>query len=194
MIGNLIMQDKSLLDEIKETNIAMELISLGARMQVLENETSLSRRKLLRLYKELKGCSPPKGLLPFSPDWFMAWEQNVHSSMFYNIYLYLKKTLSGQTIEHIVKAYKLYNEQCYGNQSEKPVLGLTRAWTLVRFIDCGMIKHTKCFSCGGTFVVTHEHGDKPFICSLCCTPSRAVKKTMSRSAVTTRPATPMWNN
>ncbi|WP_323116170.1 FlhC family transcriptional regulator, partial [Klebsiella variicola] len=67
------MSDKSILHEMREVNIAIELISLGARMQVLETETSLSRRRLLRLYKELKGCSPPRGLLPFSPDWFMAW-------------------------------------------------------------------------------------------------------------------------
>lgn len=41
--------EKSLLQEIEEVNIAMGLISLGARMQVLESETSLSRRRLLRL-------------------------------------------------------------------------------------------------------------------------------------------------
>lgn len=52
--------EKSLLQEIDEVNIAMGLISLGARMQVLESETSLSRRRLLRLYKELRGCPPPK--------------------------------------------------------------------------------------------------------------------------------------
>lgn len=44
--------EKSLLQEIDEINIAMGLISLGARMQVLESETSLSRRRLLRLYKD----------------------------------------------------------------------------------------------------------------------------------------------
>ena len=70
--------------------MAMELISFGARMQVLESEISLSRRRLLRLYKELRGCPPPKGMLPFSAEWFMSREQNIHSSMFYNIYLFIK--------------------------------------------------------------------------------------------------------
>lgn len=171
------MADKSILKEISEVHIAMELISFGARMQVLESETSLSRRRLLRLYKELKGCSPPKGLLPFSPDWFMTWEQNVHASMFYNIFLFLHKTQSGRTIEHTLKAYKLYLEQCISYTAEKPVLGLTRAWTLIRFIECGMIEHTKCSSCGGVFVVTATHMSyKQFTCRLCCIPSRAIKK------------------
>lgn len=171
------MTDKSILKEINEVRIAIELISFGARMQVLESETSLSRRKLLRLYKELKGCSPPKGLLPFSPDWFMTWEQNVHASMFYNIFLFLHKTHSGRTIEHTLIAYKLYLEQCISLSAEKPVLGLTRAWTLIRFIEGGMIKHSRCCSCGGVFVATTTHmNHKQFTCRLCCIPSRAVKK------------------
>lgn len=170
------MSDKSILHEMREVNIAIELISLGARMQVLETETSLSRRRLLRLYKELKGCSPPRGLLPFSPDWFMAWEHNVHSSMFYNIYLYLQKSRAVSAIENTLKAYKLYLEQCSDDTNEKPVLGLTRAWTLIRFIGCNMITHTKCCSCGGSFIVTTEQSDRLFTCSLCSTPSRAIKR------------------
>lgn len=178
------MTNKSILNEITEARIAIELISLGARMQVLESETSLSRRRLLKLYKELKGCSPPKGLLPFSPDWFMAWEQNVHASMFYNIFLFLNKTQVGRTIEHTLKAYKLYLEQCINHATETPVLGLTRAWTLIRFIECGMIEHTKCCNCRGVFIVTASHSNyKQFVCRLCCIPSRAIKRNHSHTSL-----------
>lgn len=170
------MTEKSILAEIKEVQIAMALISFGARMQVLESETSLSRRRLLKLYKELRGCPPPKGMLPFSEDWFMSWEQNIHSSMFYNIFLYLQKTEHSRPIEAMVKAYSLYLEQCPLVPDEKPVLGLTRAWTLLRFIDCGMIKHTECCVCHGRFVASVEHTKSPFTCSLCSPPSRAMKK------------------
>ncbi|TDN59459.1 flagellar transcriptional regulator FlhC [Scandinavium goeteborgense] len=170
------MCEKSLLQEIEEVNIAMGLITLGARMQVLESETSLSRRRLLRLYKELRGCPPPKGMLPFSEDWFMSWEQNIHSSMFYNIYLYLKQTSQGRPIETLMKTYRLYLEQCSSTADEKPVLGLTRAWTLLRFIDCGIISRKACNVCQGGFVVTTEFIKNPFTCSLCSPPSRALKK------------------
>lgn len=56
----------------------------GARLQMLESETQLSRGRLIKLYKELRGSPPPKGMLPFSTDWFMTREQNVHASMFCN--------------------------------------------------------------------------------------------------------------
>ena len=76
---------KSVLGEVREVQLAVELIGLGARLQFLEAAVSLSRERLIRLYKELKGVSPPKGLLPFSTDWYMTWLANIHSSMFYNI-------------------------------------------------------------------------------------------------------------
>ena len=170
------MSDKSLLFEIGETNIAMQLIKLGARMQVLESETSLSRRRLLRLYKEIRGCPPPKGMLPFSEDWFMSWEQNIHSSMFYNIYQFLNDTEASRPIQTLMKAYQLYLEQCCSIAAEKPVLGLTRAWTLLRFISCGIISHKTCECCGGRFVMVVEYLNNPFTCSLCNPPSRALKK------------------
>ncbi|CCG88112.1 flagellar transcriptional regulator FlhC [Erwinia piriflorinigrans] len=170
------MIDKSQLDEINEINIAMELIVLGARMQVLESETSVSRRRLLRLYKEIRGCPPPKGMLPFSGDWFMAWEQNIHSSLFYNIYFYLKNTENERPIKTLMKAYRLYLEQSYPYSSEKPVLGLTRAWTLLRFVGCGMISQKPCAVCTGEFVMVTDIIHEPFTCSLCCPPSRALKK------------------
>ncbi len=62
------MPNKSVMGEAREIQLAMELIGLGARLQFLEAETQLSRDRLIKLYKEIKGVSPPKGLLPFPTD------------------------------------------------------------------------------------------------------------------------------
>lgn len=53
------MASKSVVVEVKEITLAIELIELGARLQLLEAETNLSRDRLIKLYKELKGVSPP---------------------------------------------------------------------------------------------------------------------------------------
>jgi flagellar transcriptional activator FlhC len=53
------MAGKSVIVEAREIHLAMDLIKLGARLQFLEAETSLSRDRLIKLYKELKGTSPP---------------------------------------------------------------------------------------------------------------------------------------
>ena len=55
------MASKSLLNESQDVERAVRLIGLGARMAVLESETSLSHERLLRLYREVTGQSPSKG-------------------------------------------------------------------------------------------------------------------------------------
>ena len=84
-------RNKSILTEAKQIERAVTLIQLGARLQVLESETDLSYERLLRLYKEVAGKSPSKGQLPFSTDWFMTWQPNIHASLFLNIHEYLNK-------------------------------------------------------------------------------------------------------
>jgi len=58
------MEKKSVVNEAEQIQLAIKMIKLGARLQLLEAQTSLSRERLIKLYKELKGVSPPKGMLP----------------------------------------------------------------------------------------------------------------------------------
>lgn len=168
------MATKSVVLEVKEITLAIELIELGARLQLLEAETSLSRDRLIKLYKELKGVSPPKGMLPFSTDWFMTWQPNIHSSLFYNIYRFVARHGGCETIRAVVKSYRLYLEHVELHKDE-PLLSLTRAWTLIRFFDSDMLQMTSCVRCKGHFVA-HAHDPRHgFICGLCQPPSRAGK-------------------
>src|ERR1700753_1799636 len=104
------MATKSVVLEVREITLAIELIELGARLQLLEAETTLSRDRLIKLYKEVKGVSPPKGMLPFSTDWFMTGQPNIHSSLFYNIYRFMSGLGGCETIQSTVKSYRLYLE------------------------------------------------------------------------------------
>lgn len=175
------MGKKSVVSEAKEIQAAIEMINLGARLQLLESETSLSRERLIKLYKELKGVSPPKGMLPFSTDWFLTWQPNIHSSVFINIYRYLVAHADCRGIGATIKSYKLYLEHCQMSELE-PILSLTRAWTLVRFFNGGMLQTTACTQCSGHFVVYTNDLYKRYVCGLCHTPSRAGKTNKSRTA------------
>ena len=162
---------KSILTEARQIERAVTLIQLGARLQVLESETDLSYERLLRLYKEVAGKSPSKGQLPFSTDWFMTWQPNIHASLFLNIHEYLNKVAA---LDVVIKAYQLYLEQVAA-QGLEPMLSVTRAWRLVKFVDNGMLTMTKCSSCGGHYV-THPHEiAKHYVCGLCNPPARAGK-------------------
>ena len=174
------MTKKSVVTEAQEIQLAIELINLGARLQLLESETSLSRERLLKLYKELRGVSPPKGMLPFSTDWFLTWQPNIHSSMYINIYHYLVQHAEIHGIQAIMKAYQLYLEQIEIAEEEEAVLSLTRAWTLVRFVERNMLASACCSQCGGNFVIDKFDLNNNYVCGLCHMPSRAGKTKKSR--------------
>ena len=172
---------KSLLDENMQLTRAVQLIRLGARMAVLEAETKLSHERLVRLYREVTGQSPSKGQLPYSTDWFTSWQPNIHSSLFLNIYANLDKACAVESIDLLIRAWSLYCEEV-GVMHVEPMLSVTRAWRLVKFVDSGMLCLTGCTHCGGNFVThTHEYGKgfKPFVCGLCVPPARAGKSRRS---------------
>jgi flagellar transcriptional activator FlhC len=168
------MKNRRIIDEARDIHRAAEMVRLGARMQMLEAETRLSREKLLKIYKEVRGVSPPKGMLPFSTDWFMTWQPNVHSSLFMGYYRYFECFEGVSGLDAIIKAYHLYLDQIEAGKVE-PVLSLTRAWTLVRFFSADLLQLSECRSCGGSFVA-HAHDPRSgYVCGLCNMPSRAGK-------------------
>lgn len=174
--------EKSLVSEMAQIQLAIELIELGARLQVLEVEVGLSRSRLLKLYKEVRGESPPKGQLPFSEDWFMAWQPNIHASLFYSIYRSLIQVSGVERMEAFTKAYRLYLEEATAvGKNSIPVLGLTRAWTLVRFFECDMLQSILCTCCRGNFVAHAHTPVSDYVCGLCRPPPRA-GKTQRRAA------------
>src|SRR5262245_50719300 len=168
---------KSLLNENLHVTRAVQLIQLGARMAVLEAETDLSHERLVRLYREVAGQSPSRGQLPYSTDWFTAWQPNIHASLFMNLYENLNKASALEPVELLIKSWELYAQECAAMDAE-PILNITRAWRLVKFVDSDMLCLTKCTCCGGQFIThTHEYGPgfKAFVCGLCEPPARAGK-------------------
>lgn len=166
---------KSLLDEMTQVQLAIDLMEMGARLQVVESETDISRPRLIKLYKEVVGASPPKGLLPFSMDWFITWMPNIHSSLFYTIYQRVNEHAGDDSkIVLFIRAFRLYQEQsCLDEGGFK--LTLTRAWTLLRFFDSDMLEMIPCHQCGCHFVA-HAYTPKTgYVCGICLPPSRAGK-------------------
>ena len=165
---------KSVLSEGKQIQLATELVRLGARLQVLEAYTTLSRERLVRLYKEVKGASPPKGMLPYSEDWFTGWQPNMHSSLFINIYNYITQYAGIRDIDALIKSYQLYLEHIEANHLQR-ILSFTRAWTLIRFIESDVLSTTSCVKCDGNFLVHSLDIQSNHVCGLCHVPSRAGK-------------------
>ncbi len=168
------MRNKSVISEARDIRLAIDLTQLGARLQLLEAETNLSRERLLKLYKEVRGVSPPKGMLPFSTDWFMTWQPNVHASLFMAYYRFLDRHTQLKGLELTIKAYRMYLDKIKRANMDV-VLSLTRAWTMVRFFDANMLQMATCKECGGEFVAHAYDPTRGYVCGLCHMPARAGK-------------------
>lgn len=165
---------------------------LGARLQVVESETALSRERLAKLYRELQGCAAPKGMLPFSVDWYMTWMPNIHSSMFYGIYRFLARETHLEGVRLTVRAYRLYRNQvaCQTHGVGTPTLSFTRAWMLIRFFESRMLQLSSCTQCKGEFVA-HAHAIRHnYMCAICRPPPRAGKKRRPSAAKSTSATSP----
>ena len=168
--------------EAQQVSLAIELIEMGARLQLLQEETSLSRERLLKLYKEVRGESPSKGMLPYSTDWFMSWQPNIHSSLFIDIYQFLLKNAGIGGIQALISAYRLYLDQIQGIENNEPVLSVTRAWSLLRFFKAEMLQLVSCKECGGHFVAHTNDLHDNYTCGICHPPARAGKTNAAKQA------------
>lgn len=168
--------------EAQQVRVAIDLIELGARLQLLQEETSLSRERLLRLYKEVKGESPSKGMLPYSTDWFMSWQPNIHSSLFMDIYRFLVINAGIDGVQALITAYRLYLDQVQGIEDAEPALSITRAWFLIRFFKAGMMQLSSCRECGGYFVAHANELHDNYVCGICHPPARAGKTKAAKQA------------
>lgn len=113
-------------------------------------------------------------MLPFSTDWFITWQPNIHSSLFINIYRGLLRGSELDRIEGVITAYELYMEHLAAHTLPR-VLSITRAWRLVKFFEARMLQTAPCTQCGGLFVVHANDLYEHFVCGLCHVPSRAGK-------------------
>lgn len=167
---------RSALQDASDTQLAIELIGLGARPQVVEAEVALSRSRVYRLYRELTGGSPPKGMLPFSADWFVTWRPNAHASYLLNVHEFMQQRAGLRGIRAVLNSYRVYAGHMRASD-EACLISFTRFWTLVRFREGGLLQLSTCRCCGGRFV-THAHEPQgSFICSLCEPPSRVRRGT-----------------
>lgn len=165
---------RSLVAEARDVERVRTLVKLGARLQLLESVSSLSRERLSRIYKEALGKSPPKGMLPFSTEWFMTWQPNIHSSLFLNLYQRVIKSSDIDDTDALILAYRLYQEQVT-MLGHSEALSITRAWCLLRFVSSNMLTLAPCSCCGGRYVVHTYELVKNYRCGLCAPPSRAGK-------------------
>src|SRR5690606_1614326 len=122
----------------------IQMIRHKARLQVLCAETSLSVDRLSRLYRDIHGVSPPKGMLPYAPSWFVPWEPNLHSSLIMAIYQRIEaQDPQALPIQTLLRTYEMYGQLEEVCARDAPIVSFTRAWMLLRYIRARTLALTR---------------------------------------------------
>lgn len=160
---------------IKQTHaqmLAIEMIKLGARPAVILHSLPIPYARIARLYREMTSSPLPKGALPFATDWFLQWRANMHASIFLNYHRCLESLAIQSSTELLLSSYRHYL-----NWQEAPVgealLSITRAWTLLRFLESHLLQMRRCTCCKCLFIEDANAPQRKFHCGLCAPPSRA---------------------
>lgn len=178
---------KSVRGEFEDLQLAHEMIRLGARLQPIRELTALSYDRISTLYREIVGISPPKGMLPYSLDWYVTWKPNIHASLFYWIYRRVEQSAQQkpdrkpshyQKAWFIIDAYHLYRQNvaavsARNDPQDEAELSFTRAWILLRYIDSKQIKTAECQKCHGHFLIRGDEHGQNHTCGICKPPPRA---------------------
>lgn len=158
---------KSYIDQIDRALLAVKLAKVGARPQLIMAETGLSKERARKIYFDATGKHPGKGQAPYSATQFVdVWRINIDASLFINIHLNITSQSQITPIDALIKSYKLYLEHVYLRDTPRE-LSFTRAWTLLRLIDAGMLCVKQCSKCGGKFIALPSVRSVIFQCVFC---------------------------
>lgn len=158
---------ESYIDHIDRALLAIELARVGARPQLIMAETGFSKDRARKIYFEATGEHPAKGQAPYSANQFVdVWRLNIDASLFVNIHFSITSQSQITPIDALIKSYKLYLEHVYLRDTPRD-LSFTRAWTLLRLINAGMLCIKQCSKCGGKFIALPSVKKVIFQCVFC---------------------------
>lgn len=159
---------ESYIDQIDRALLAVKLARVGARPQLIMAETGLSKDKARKIYFDATGKHPGKGQAPYSADWFVRLHKtNIDSSLFVNIHRSITSKSQITPVDALIKSYKLYLEHVYLRGDTHRELSFTRAWTLLRLVDAGMLDLVKCEKCEGKFIALPSVRNNKYLCVFC---------------------------
>ena len=131
----------------REAQIAEQALLLGARLSVLKHELTIGCTTITSLAHGL-GVTLNKGMLPSSVDYYLSFPQTADAALIAVLHARLSAdTAAALRIERVIAVYTEYCEIMTDVVDQKPRLDFTRAWTLVRFLESGVLNRAQCPCC-----------------------------------------------
>jgi len=158
-------KETDILGLTKKLALAQGIIEKGGRTSIVRAVCQISKVSALQLHKEIFGCGPSAGLLPYDPDWITKSPENcLHASIYYNIFQKLSVNTTACKGEIFLSSYTLY-EQTLMNLPA--TLNINRAWNIGQQISMAYIDGMTCSRCHSVYVAIKEFPEPYKFCPLC---------------------------
>lgn len=153
---------------VEAMQLAIEAAEFKARPPIIEALVGIKISTALQIYKQVNGCSAPRGQLPNEPTYYIKTPQrHMDSVWFIKTYLLLRS--GGEPLAPAaVKAYRCYDKIVQAGRRER-IISFDRAYYLIRHVEVSKVLNlATCSRCDSDFLYRDlELPDENKYCPVC---------------------------
>jgi flagellar transcriptional activator FlhC len=153
------------LNTLNRYALAMELLSLEARISIVAKETGLSPAILRKAFAEMHQRSPSSGPIRTSPL-FMCKSFSKHKeATLCAVFFRLEK--KRHCARRVIDGFRRYRSYIKSVSNVDPLLDFSDAWAISMWLEIDIVKLVRCSHCRSAKLINNEPQHN--VCSVCRT-------------------------
>ena len=134
--------------------IALDLLSLEARISIVAKETGLSPKVLRKAFTDMHQKSPSCGSLKTTPQFITKSFSRLKEATLYVFFFRIEN--SDDFCRRSINAYRRYCSYIQAVSKKEPIFDFSDAWMLAKWSDAGILKLVRCGHCRSTKLITND--------------------------------------
>jgi len=151
------------LDTLNRYALAMELLSLEARISIVAKETGLSSAILRKAFVEMHQRSPSSGSIKTSPQFISKSFRLLKEATLYVFFFRIEN--APDFCRRSINAYQRYSSYINTVSKSDPLLDFSDAWVISKWSDAGVLKLVRCSHCRSAKLINNEPEHN--VCCVC---------------------------
>lgn len=151
------------LSTLNNYSLAIELLSLKARISIVAKESGLSAAILRKAYVDMHQRSPASGPLRESPL-FMCKNYSKHKEATLCA-IFFRLEDPRHCIRRVINGFHRYNSYIEATSKNSPLLDFSELWVISTWMESGVLKLVRCSYCRSAKLTSREMKDN--VCCVC---------------------------
>lgn len=152
------------LNTLNRYALAMELLSLEARISIVVKETGLSPAILRKAFIEMHQRSPSSGSMKTSPQFISKSFSRLKEATLYVLFFRIDKN-TPDFCRRSINAYRRYASYINTVSNSGPLLDFSDAWVVAKWSESGVLKLVRCGHCHSAKLINNELQHN--VCGVC---------------------------